>query len=135
MTVVVSVALLAGAGRLARSVGLGATGATVVTIARWPMLAVLILIGLGVLYRRGPDRPRVEWRWFSWGAGVAAALWMCASAGFALYASVAGKFSESYGAIAAVVVMMMWLFLSALAILIGGEVDAELARSKRDQPV
>ncbi|MBA3282497.1 MAG: YihY/virulence factor BrkB family protein [Acidimicrobiia bacterium] len=123
---VISLGLIAATPALARLVGLGSTGKIVATVLRWPLLAALVVGGLAVIYKWGPNRDRAKWRWVSWGSGIAAVIWLVASAGFALYAAVAGDFQESYGSVGGVVVMMLWLFLSVFSVLLGAEVNAEM---------
>jgi membrane protein len=107
---------------------LGDGGRAVVSVVRWPLLAALMLTVLAVVYQYGPDRPRHRWRWWSWGAGAATALWVVVSALFSIYVTHFGSYNKTYGALAAVVVLMLWLYLSALCVLLGGEINAELDR-------
>jgi membrane protein len=92
---------------------------------RWPLLLLVGIVGLATIYRYGPSRARAEWKWVSWGAGGATVLWLIASALFSLYVSSFGNFNETYGSLGAVVVLMMWLYLTAFLILLGAEVDSE----------
>jgi membrane protein len=108
----------------------GSADRVVVAVVRWPLLAVLAVSVLAVVYHFGPDRPRGRWRWWSWGAGVATALWLAASALFSTYATHFGSYNKTYGALAAVVILMLWLYLSVLCVLVGGEVNAELERRR-----
>jgi membrane protein len=78
------------------------------------------------MYRYGPSRDNAKWRWISWGAGAATLLWVVASALFSLYVTSFGNFNETYGSLGAVVVLMMWLYLTAFLVLMGAEVDAEM---------
>lgn len=123
---VISLGLIAATPALARLVGLGSTGKIVATVLRWPLLAVLVVGGLTVIYKYGPNRDTAKWRWVSWGSGIAAVIWLVASAGFALYAAVAGDFQGSYGSVGGVVVMMLWLFLTVFSVLLGAEINAEM---------
>lgn len=123
---VISIGLIAAMPPIARSIGLGSTGALVAGILKWPILAALVVGGLAVLYRYGPNRDAAKWTWVTWGSGIAAIIWLVASIGFAIYAAVAGSFSESYGSFAAIIVLMLWLFLSVLAVLIGAEINSEM---------
>jgi membrane protein len=93
---------------------------------RWPLIAAVSVGAMTVLYRLGPahERPRPALP----GAVVATALWLIASALFSWYVSSFGSYNETYGSVAATAVFMMWLWLSAFALLIGGEVNAELAQ-------
>jgi membrane protein len=95
-------------------------------IAVWPVLAVMMVLALAVLYRVAPDRDDPKWRWVSWGAVLATLLWLVASAGFALYAANFGKYDQTYGSLAGVVVLLLWLYLTALVIVLGAEVNAAL---------
>jgi membrane protein len=122
----VSVAVIAAAPPLASTVGLGDTGSLVVSVLRWPLLGAGVIAALAVLYRYGPDRDTAQWGWVSWGSAIAAVIWLVASAGFSVYASQFGDFEESYGALSGIVVLMLWLFLTAFAILLGGEINAEM---------
>ena len=97
--------------------------------ARWVLLVALILVALAVLYRVAPDRDAPKFRWTSVGAGVSAVLIILASVGISLYTSgLAGggnPYAKTYGAIAGVVVLLLWLFITAYAILLGAEINAE----------
>ena len=95
-------------------------------IARWPILAILVALGFAVIYRWGPSRTNPHWRWISWGSGIATLLWLIGSALFSLYVSRFGSYDATYGALGAVVVLLLWLWVSALVLLIGAEIDAEL---------
>jgi membrane protein len=95
------------------------------TIARWVLIAVVASATLAVLYRVAPDRDAPKMRWVSVGAVVATVLWLLASAGFSLYVANFGSYAKTYGAIAGIVVMLMWLWLTAYAILLGAEINAE----------
>jgi membrane protein len=108
--------------------GLGRAGQLAASIARWVLLAVLVLIALGVVYRLGPDRANPRWRWVSLGAVVALVLWLLGSVGFSYYVDNFSKYNQTYGALAAVIILLLWLFLSAFAVLLGAEFDAETER-------
>lgn len=98
----------------------------VVSIARWPTLALVMMGGLAVLYHFAPDRDNAKWRWVSWGAAIATVLWLAASALFSLYAANFGSYNKTYGAMAGVVLLMLWLYITALCVLLGAEINAEL---------
>ncbi len=123
---VVSLGLIAATPALARLVGLGSTGSIVATVLRWPLLAALVVGGLAVVYKYGPNRDPAKLRWVSWGAAIGAVIWLAASAGFAAYSALAPGFAASYGSVAGVVVMMLWLFLTVFSVLLGAEINAEL---------
>lgn len=100
---------------------------------RWPILAIAFVVALAVLYRYAPSRDEPRWRWVSWGAVVATIGWLIGSALFSWYVSNFSSYNETYGSIGAVVVLMMWFWLSALIVLLGAEVNAEMEhQTKRD---
>ena len=107
---------------------LGAAGGIALTIVRWPLLAAFLVLGLAALYRYAPDLDRAKWRWGTPGAILATSLWVVGSVGFSIYATVAGNFQESYGALSGVFVTMLWLLLSAYVIILGAEFDSEAER-------
>jgi membrane protein len=100
-------------------------------IVRWPILALLAIVGFAVVYRYGPSRREPRWRWVSWGATVAVALWIVGSALFSLYVTRFGNYNETYGAAGAVVILLMWFLLSSYAILMGAEINAATERQTR----
>src|SRR6202035_2388820 len=79
-----------------------------------------------VIYRFGPRRETVRWRWITWGSAIAALLWLALSGLFSFYATNFGKFNETYGSLGAVIGFMTWLWISAIIILIGAQLDAEM---------
>jgi membrane protein len=107
---------------------LGQAGELAASLARWLVLALVVLVALAVLYRLAPDRANPRWRWVSWGAVVALVLWLLGSVGFSWYVDNFGKYNQTYGALAAVIILLLWLFLSAFAVLLGAELDAEIER-------
>ena len=95
-------------------------------LAYWPLLLGGFAIGLAVLYRYAPHRDEPEWRWVSWGSAVAVVLWVLASIGFRIYAANFASYDESYGSLGAVVVLLLWLQITAFVVLLGAEINAEL---------
>jgi len=106
--------------------GLPEQAGTLLAFARWPVLAGFILAGLAVLYRFGPSRAQPRWRWISWGAVVTTALWLIGSALFSYYVSRFSSYDRMYGSLAAVVVLMLWLDLSAFLVILGAQLNAAL---------
>jgi membrane protein len=105
---------------------LGPAARWAVVILRWPALALGWMGGLAVLYRLAPDRQDAKWRWVTPGAVVATVVWLLGSLAFSAYTAGFASYNETYGALGAVVITMLWLQLTALAILLGAEVNAEL---------
>ena len=99
---------------------------TILGLGRWPLLAVLVCFGLAIVYRFGPYRIQAKWRWITWGAAIATVLWLAGSALFSFYVSRFGSYDATYGSLAAPVVLLLWFWLSALIVLLGAEIDAEL---------
>jgi membrane protein len=128
LVTVVALALIAVFPGVVDGLGLGQAGELAASIARWVVLALLVLVALAVVYRFAPDRANPRWRWVSWGAVVALVLWLLGSVGFSWYVDNFGKYNQTYGALAAVIILLLWLFLSSFAVLFGAELDAEIER-------
>jgi membrane protein len=99
---------------------------TTLSLLRWLALAVLSVFGLGVLYRYGPARDNAEWQWLTPGAVTACVIWLVASVGFSIYVSNFGSYNESFGSMAGVIILLMWLWISAFIVLLGAELNAEI---------
>ena len=110
---------------------LGPVVANLLAYGRWPVLAALVVLGFAVLYRFAPDRRHPRWQWISWGAGVAALVWLAGSAAFSLYVSNFGSYDATYGSLGAVAVLLLWFWVSALILLVGAEINAELEARDR----
>jgi membrane protein len=96
----------------------------------WPLLAVGLLAAFAVLYYFGPDVEHRRWRLVTPGAAVALVVWLLASGGFAVYASLFGSYNKTWGSLSAVIVTLTWLWLTSFALLFGGEVNSEVERSR-----
>lgn len=131
VSVVVAIALVAIAPAVLGMVGLSGVARVAISILRWPLLAALVLFGLAVVYRFGPSRERAKWRWVSPGALVATVGWLIVSIGFSLYVANFDNYNETYGALGAVAILLMWFFLSAYVILVGAELNAEAEHQTR----
>lgn len=107
-------------------VGMGGTAETLLRYGRWPLLLLMVGLVLACLYRWGPSRARAKWRWVSWGSAFASVAWLAGSAAFSWYVGNFGTFNETYGSLGAVMGFMTWIWLSALVILLGGELNAEM---------
>lgn len=115
------------------AMGMTAGAVNLTSILRWPGLGLILVLALAVLYRIGPNRDAAKWRWVSWGAVIAAVTWLLASLLLNVYVANFGSYNETYGALGGVVVLMLWMFVSALIVLVGAELDAELeAQTKWD---
>jgi membrane protein len=97
-----------------------------VRIVRWPAMFLVVALALAGIYRFGPSREAPRWRWITWGSVAATILWLGASALFSWYAANFGKFNETYGSLGGAIGFMTWLWISAIVILLGAELDAEM---------
>jgi membrane protein len=95
-------------------------------IVRWPAMFFALAIAIACIYRFGPSREAPRWRWITWGSCVATLLWLAASGLFSFYASHFGTFNATYGSLGAVIGFMTWLWLSAIVVLLGAELNAEI---------
>jgi membrane protein len=102
--------------------------------AQWPLLAAGLLIAFAAVLYLGPDKPRPRFRIVTIGAAVTLVIWLAASALFAFYVSRFGSYNKAWGSLSAVVVTLVWLWLSAVALLLGAEIDAEIERERNDVP-
>ena len=94
-------------------------------VVRWVLLVLLVSAGLAILYRVAPAREAPKMRWVSVGSVVATILWVAASAGFSIYVSTFGNYAKTYGSLAGVAVLLLWLWISSYAVLLGAEINAE----------
>ena len=97
----------------------------VLQIAGILILVVIVTVALAILYRVAPDRDAPKIKWVSVGAAVATVIWLVASIGFSFYVSTLGNYAKTYGAFAGIVILLFWLWLTAYAILLGAEINAE----------
>ncbi|MFG1832183.1 YihY/virulence factor BrkB family protein [Micromonospora chersina] len=112
------------------AIGLGSTAVTVWNIAKWPVLLVLVSLMFAILYWASPNARHGGFRWVSPGGILAVVIWLVISGLFALYVGNFASYNKTYGALAGVIVFLVWLWLSNIAILLGAEFDAELERSR-----
>jgi membrane protein len=106
--------------------GLAPQAPWLLDLLRWPVLLLAIMLGLALLYRFGPSRRPAKWRWVSWGSAVAALLWVAASMAFSWYVSSFDSYNRVYGSLGAGVGFMTWIWISAVIVLVGAELNAEM---------
>ena len=112
-------------------VGLGSTAVAAWDIAKWPVIAIVFMAMLAFLYYAAPNVRHPRFRWVSPGAIVAVVIWLVASAGFAFYVASFGSYDKTYGALGGVIVFLTWLWISNIAVLLGGELNAEVERGRQ----
>lgn len=113
-----------------KALPLGGVFAVVWTVVRWAVAILAVLTMFAVFYYLGPNRRPPNWTWVSPGGVVAMVLWLAASVGFSFYVSSFGSYAKTYGSLAGVVVLLLWLWLTAIALLFGAELNGELEREK-----
>ncbi|MEX0429434.1 YihY/virulence factor BrkB family protein [Nocardioides sp. DS6] len=114
-------------------IGLGSTAVLVWDIAKWPVLAFVIIAIVALLYWGTPNIRPPRFRWLSVGAVIAIVVWALASVGFGFYVANFSSYDRTYGSLAGVIVFLLWLWITNLALLFGAEVDAELERGRELQ--
>ncbi len=107
------------------AIGAGVLVSVLAQVVRWLVLIAAMAIFLALLYKVAPHRDDPKLKWLSLGAAVATVIWVIASIGFSFYVDNFGSYSETYGALAGVVVLLLWFWLTALVILLGAEINAE----------
>lgn len=116
--------------RFGRVIGVGDTPVMIWSIAKWPVLLVLVSVVFALLYWASPNAKQTGFRWLTPGGLLAVLVWIAASIGFALYVANFASYNRTYGALGGVIVFLIWLWISNLAILLGAEFDAELHRAR-----
>jgi membrane protein len=121
------------ADRVGQIFGIGDTATMVWDLAKWPVLIVIVSLMLAILYWAAPNVRHPSLRWITPGSILAVIVWIIASAAFAFYVANFGSYNKTYGALAGVVIFLMWLWISNIAVLLGVELDAELQRGRAIQ--
>jgi membrane protein len=106
--------------------GLGPESQFIIGVARWPLLFIFLLAALGVLYRFGPSRRAARWEWLSVGTLSAASLWIVGSSLLSWYLSNFANYDATYGSLGAAIGLMMWMWMSAIIVLCGAELNSEI---------
>jgi membrane protein len=115
--------------------GLSSVPSAIIRFARWPALAVVMVLALALTYRYAPDRENARWKWLTWGSAAATVIWLIASAGFSWYVAAFNSYDRVYGSIGAVVVLLFWFWITAFSALLGAELDNAIERMEGVPPV
>ena len=115
------------------ALGLGDTVVTVWNIAKWPVMLLVVMFIVALLYYATPNVKQPKFRWISVGAALAIVVWIVASAAFGFYVANFSSYDKTYGSLAGVIAFLLWLWITNLALLFGGELDAELERARELQ--
>src|SRR3712207_1545170 len=117
--------------QVGKVIGLSDSFVTVWDIAKWPILLLIVSFAFAFLYWAAPNVKQPGFRWLSPGGLLAVVVWLIASAAFAFYVAKFGSYNKTYGAMAGVIVFLLWLWITNIAILLGAEFNAELERGRR----
>ncbi|WP_247827238.1 YihY/virulence factor BrkB family protein [Arthrobacter antioxidans] len=115
------------------TIGLGSTAVTIWNIAKWPVMVLFAVLMIAVLYYGSPNIKQPKFRWMSLGGFIALLVLAITTAGFSLYVSRFGSYEATYGAIAGVIVLLLWIWLANISLLFGVEFDAEMERARQLQ--
>jgi len=111
---------------LAASYGFGVVFVILWKILQWPIVLIFLLLGFALIYYWAPDLRDQNWRWVTPGSTVAVALWLLVSLAFRLYLHFFDSYSKTYGSLGAVIVLMLWFYLTGASVLIGGEINSDI---------
>ena len=115
------------------AIGIGSTAVTIWQYAKWPVLALVVMLIVALLYHSTPNVKQPKFKWISVGAGIAILIWVLASVAFAFYVANFGSYNKTYGSLAGPIIALLWLWLTNVALLLGAEVDSELERGRQLQ--
>jgi membrane protein len=119
---------------LLQYIGLDAAFESLLRYGRWPLIWMIVALALAFLYRFGPtDSLNPKWHWITWGSALASLLWLAASAIFSWYAANFGNYNATYGSLGAVIGFMTWMWISAIVIMLGAELNSEIEKAA-DEP-
>jgi membrane protein len=116
--------------RVGDLVGAGGTAVTVWDIAKWPVIALVVVMMFAILYYAAPNFRQPGFRWITPGGVLALVLWIAASAAFALYVANFSSYNKTYGALGGVIAFLVWLWITNIAILLGAEMNSEVERQR-----
>lgn len=123
---IICIALVVAFPALVGNMGLPETVQTIISWARWPLLALILIFTLAMVYKYAPVRTNTQFKWVSWGSVTATILWVAGSLLFSWYVNNFGNYNETYGSVAAVIILLLWFNLTAYTILLGAEINSEL---------
>ena len=118
---------------LATAYGLGSAFALTWNIVQWPVVLGFMMLAFALLYYFAPDLREQEWHWLTPGAAIGVALWLVVSVAFRTYLHFFNSYSATYGSLGAVIILMLWLYFTGAAVLIGGEINSEIENAAAEQ--
>ena len=117
----------------AGSQGLGSAPVLAWKIVQWPIALSFVVLSFAILYFYAPDVEQHKWYWITPGSVIGVLLWIVASAGFRVYLHFSNTYSATYGSLAAVIILMMWFYITALALIVGAEINAEIEHAAAER--
>lgn len=126
IAILAAIGLVVAAPVVLSTIGLGPIGDALLKYGRWPVLALMVLLGLAVLYRFAPSRRSPQWRWVSVGSAAAAFTWLADSALLSFYLANFANYDATYGSLGAAIGLMMWMWMSTIVVLFGAELNSEI---------
>ncbi|AXQ93342.1 YihY/virulence factor BrkB family protein [Cereibacter azotoformans] len=115
---------------------LGSVASVLVWLVRWPLLLLVVAGAMAALYRWAPSRKAPEWRWVTWGSGIATVVWLVASIAFTIYLENFANYSATYGSLGALVGLLLWIWIAVMILIIGAEINSEMEhQTARDSTV
>lgn len=99
---------------------------TIIVFGRWPVIFVVLALSISLIYRFGPSRAPAKWRWINWGSVLATTVWILASVAFSFYLRNFANYNATYGSLGAAIGLMLWIWISALILIVGAEINAEM---------
>ena len=124
--ILIAIGLVIAAPIILASIGLDGSTEAVVKYGRWPALALILLLGLAVLYRFAPSRAKPQWRWISVGSIAGTVTWIIGSAALSYYLANYAGYDDTYGSLGAAIGLMMWMWMSTIVVLFGAELNSEI---------
>jgi membrane protein len=118
---------------IANAYGFGSQFATVWKIVQWPIVLAFMILAFALIYYFAPDLREQKWAWLTPGAAIGVALWLLISLGFRVYLQYFDSYSKTYGSLGAVIILMLWLYFTGAAVLVGGEINSEIENAAAEQ--
>jgi len=135
--IITALGLVVGGGRiadtLAHAYSLGSAFAITWKIVQWPVVLAFMILAFALIYYFAPDTRKQAWQWLTPGAALGVAIWLLVSVVFRVYLHFFNSYSKTYGSLGAVIILMLWLYFTGAAILIGGEVNSEIENAAAEQ--
>lgn len=126
LSLIVMIAVIGVVPAVLAILNLGDISETLISVGRWVIMVLLAIGGLSLLFRFGPSRASAKWRWISWGSIFVTVVWLAASIGFSFYLQNFADYNATYGSLGAAIGFMLWIWLSAVILIVGAELNAEM---------